>query len=612
MGRRSLSLRSKLLALSGIPLACALGLGAYLTLERVNALEEFLTFRDTMTLADALSELMEADNAEVTNAWCYGPTAVQDNSQEVVDQIRAELAQNGRDVDAAYAKVKTIEEKIGAGGDDPALADILARVDDAYQKLPGIREQMRNGLSYQMVTAAHNQLTNAIQAIYPALLRKTTDKELAAKLTAYSLYLDYHASCVQYISTMIWGHQIDVLPPDAYARYESYYRQSETLLKHFRNLAPPAVVAQVDALLNDDRGRWVDAQVKSFLTTDGWHQFDHDKAAGAEFKVKGEGRNADLAKIMPAIRRDIVAYTGERISSLTMRRDLTVTIVLFSLVAGILFTWFAGDSISRKITRITDGIATGADQVLSDARQIASASEALAGSATSQAESVDQTLSMLKRVQASADAMNGNAHEAGLSMERASQAIEESKTAVAEMNSSIQQIAANNSQTRTILHTIDDIAFQTNILALNAAIEAARAGDLGAGFAVVADEVRTLAQRSAEASHATDELIEKSAGSNDQSTAAARMSGRALAAVLARSSEVVRRIGEIRAGAAEQTDTIGQMNAAAKKVGQITHANASGARECAESAISLKEQASHLDRYAAELQRMVHGAAGKR
>jgi methyl-accepting chemotaxis protein len=68
-------------------------------------------------------------------------------------------------------------------------------------------------------------------------------------------------------------------------------------------------------------------------------------------------------------------------------------------------------------------------------------------------------------------------------------------------------IAEGTEKIRQFTTTINGIDFQTNILALNVAVEAARAGEQGRGFAVVAAEVRSLAQRSAIASKAIEELI---------------------------------------------------------------------------------------------------------
>ena len=75
--------------------------------------------------------------------------------------------------------------------------------------------------------------------------------------------------------------------------------------------------------------------------------------------------------------------------------------------------------------------------------------------------------------------------------------------AIDDMDEASQELA-------TMIHVIEQIAFQTNILAVNAAVEAARAGEAGVGFAVVADEVRNLARRSGQAAQDTSELIENS------------------------------------------------------------------------------------------------------
>jgi methyl-accepting chemotaxis protein len=62
--------------------------------------------------------------------------------------------------------------------------------------------------------------------------------------------------------------------------------------------------------------------------------------------------------------------------------------------------------------------------------------------------------------------------------------------------SSMARLNAQTNEIGNIIHSVDDIAQQSNLLSINAAIEAAKAGDSGRGFAVVAQEVQNLSNES--------------------------------------------------------------------------------------------------------------------
>lgn len=149
-----------------------------------------------------------------------------------------------------------------------------------------------------------------------------------------------------------------------------------------------------------------------------------------------------------------------------------------------------------------------AASVASSANQVAAASAMLAESSTNQAASTQE-------LTATAHSINRLTVENTAKMEEILKIFigiqEETYHSTMQMGNlvnAVEDIRVASDRIATVIKTIEDISFQTNILALNAAIEAAKAGEVGKGFAVVADEVRMLALKSSSAAEETKELIE--------------------------------------------------------------------------------------------------------
>ncbi|MCD8352651.1 MAG: methyl-accepting chemotaxis protein [Planctomycetaceae bacterium] len=137
--------------------------------------------------------------------------------------------------------------------------------------------------------------------------------------------------------------------------------------------------------------------------------------------------------------------------------------------------------VSEHVNESSQELSSGAEEQGQVFDQLASATSMIFDKASDNAAYVEKANAILGN--ARTDTVKGNAD-------------------MVEMNRAIDDISKSAEQVATIIKTIDDIAFQTNLLSLNAAIEAARAGWHGKGFSVVAEEVRRLARHSA--SHATE------------------------------------------------------------------------------------------------------------
>ena len=240
-----------------------------------------------------------------------------------------------------------------------------------------------------------------------------------------------------------------------------------------------------------------------------------------------------------------------------------------TIATAVLMTRGLNRTLHDAVARIHAGV----ERAYAAAGNVSRAGEALAEGNAQQATALSETTAALGSL---SEMTRENATGAGTAKGVAADtraAAEQGAEEITRLNGAMTAIEESSHDVGSIIKTIEEIAFQTNILALNAAVEAARAGEAGAGFAVVAEEVRNLAQRSAVAARETAGRLDRASANSRLGTEVGRAVTASLQRILERARQVDGLVAEISTASGKQIHGIGLLGEAANAMERVIDTN---------------------------------------
>ena len=252
-------------------------------------------------------------------------------------------------------------------------------------------------------------------------------------------------------------------------------------------------------------------------------------------------------------------------------------------------------SIRSHLVEVMRDITQIASQVDSGANQVSAGAQALSEGTIQQKLSMSGLVSNVTDITEQIQNSTTRCSNASNLVDRATGYAAEADTKMEQLIDATRNLDQSSEQIGSIIKTIEDIAFQTNIIALNAAVEATHAGEAGKGFSVVSDEVRSLAARSAEAARTTSTLIGRSIHDIKTGTESTDLAISAVQIINECIQSIKMLMDEISVASVQQSEMIISVENRIKEVSKVIEDNSSAAAESATISNELSTQAKTLN-----------------